>query len=121
MEDQEMVQEAAGEKQPTIQNDKAGKLGTLGWGLFFIWIGIGFLAELDIGISLIGIGVITLVIQLLRRSFSLAIEGFWFVVGVLFIIGGIWTQYEPDIPLIAIVLIVAGLLLLVSAMRKKKK
>jgi hypothetical protein len=121
MEDHEMVQETTGEKQSAIQNDKAEKLSTLGWGLFFIWIGIGFLMELDTGITLIGIGVITLMIQLLRKSFNLAIEGFWFVVGVLFVVGGIWTQFEPDIPLTAVLLIVAGLLLLTSAMRGKKK
>lgn len=119
MEDHEMAQETAGEDLSVIQNDKASKLGSLGWGLFFIWIGIGFLLEMEIGITLIGIGAITLVIQLLRRSFKLAIEGFWFVVGVLFIVGGIWAQFEPDVPLTAILLIVAGLLLLISSIRKK--
>lgn len=36
------------------------KLDAIGWGLFFIWIGITVLANLGWGIGLIGIGMIIL-------------------------------------------------------------
>jgi len=36
------------------------KLDAVGWGLFFIWIGITVLANLGWGIGLIGIGMIIL-------------------------------------------------------------
>ena len=35
-------------------------LDALGWGLFFIWIGIAFLADVGWGIGCIGVGVIIL-------------------------------------------------------------
>ncbi len=33
-------------------------LDAVGWGLFFIWIGVAFLADLGWGVGLIGVGVI---------------------------------------------------------------
>jgi hypothetical protein len=36
------------------------KLDEIGWGLFFIWIGIAFLADVGWGVGLIGVGTIIL-------------------------------------------------------------
>ena len=36
------------------------KLDALGWGLFFIWMGIAILADVGWGVGLIGIGLIIL-------------------------------------------------------------
>lgn len=97
------------------------KLGTMGWALFFIWIGVAFLLDFGIGIGLLGIGIITLGMQLLRGAYKLKIEGFWFVVGLLFALGGIWVLLEPSVPLVPILLIVCGLLLLLSIARGKRR
>jgi hypothetical protein len=44
-----------------IQRKKlVGKLDALGWGLFFIWMGIAILADVGWGVGLIGIGLIIL-------------------------------------------------------------
>lgn len=36
------------------------KLDAVGWGLFFIWIGIAILADVGWGVGLIGVGLIIL-------------------------------------------------------------
>ena len=36
------------------------KLDAIGWGLFFIWIGIAVLADVGWGVGLIGVGLIIL-------------------------------------------------------------
>ena len=101
------------------RNEVARKLGAVGWSLFFIWIGVALLMKVDVGIGLLGVGVITLGAQAARKYFNLKLEGFWVVVGLVFVIGGIWALFEPKLPLLPIVLIVAGLALLVSTFKGK--
>ncbi len=101
------------------RNEVAGKLGAVGWSLFFIWIGVALLIKVDVGIGLLGVGVITLGAQAARKYFNLKLERFWVVVGFVFVIGGIWALFEPRLPLLPIVLIVAGLALLVSTFKGK--
>ena len=109
-----------GEGPKTDQrNEVARKLGAVGWSLFFIWIGVALLMKVDVGIGLLGVGVITLGAQAARKYFNLKLEGFWVVVGLVFVIGGIWALFEPKLPLLPIVLIVAGLALLVSTFKGK--
>jgi len=108
-----------GEESKEATSQWAGKLDTMGWGLFFIWIGIAFLLDFGFGIGLLGVGVITLGVQLARNRHGLKTETFWIIIGVLFVLGGLWQLFEPDIPLIPILLIVAGLIVLLSVMRKK--
>ena len=38
----------------------ARSLDSLGWGLFFIWIGIAFLADVGWGVGCVGVGLIIL-------------------------------------------------------------
>lgn len=90
------------------------KLSRIGWALFFIWIGFTFLLNFGAGIGLLGVGVITLGIQYARKSANLPMEGFWVVVGVLFLLGGISGLLDIDLPLIPILLIIAGVVILLS-------
>ena len=96
------------------------KLEAVGWGLFFIWIGIAFLAELGFPVGLFGVGVITLGSQAARKYFNFKLEGFWIVVGLLFIVGGIGELFNIEIDLLPILLIAAGLVILISVFRGKK-
>jgi len=64
------------EQRTAGTNGIAHKLSIAGWSLFFIWIGISFLAKFTVAIGLLGIGLITLGIQLARRAFNLAVESF---------------------------------------------
>lgn len=101
------------------RHDRASKLDTLGWGLFFVWVGIAWLADVGLGIGLLGVAAITLGMQLVRKSKKLRVEGFWVVVGLLFALGGIWQLLAIETPLVPILLIVAGLALLVWMLRSK--
>jgi uncharacterized membrane protein len=96
------------------------KVDAAAWGLFFIWIGVALLAGLTWGIGLLGVGIITLGTQLARKSFGLGIEGFWIAVGLIFLAGGVWELLSVRIGLVPIVLIVAGVALLLSAVRRAK-
>ncbi len=100
------------------QGTLANKLGGVGWALFFIWIGVALLLNLATGVTLLGIGVITLGIQLVRRSQALSLEIFWVVVGVLFLLAGIWALSGTELPLLPILLIVAGAVGLISLFRR---
>lgn len=98
---------------------KASRLDTTGWALFFIWVGIAWVADLGVGIGLLGVGLITLGMQLVRKLMDIAVEGFWLAIGVLFVLGGIWDLLAIERPLIPILLIVTGVILLVSMYRSK--
>ncbi len=75
---------------PHGKNQLNQKLQAIGWGLFFIWMGIGFLTDVGWGVGLVGVGIITLGVQAVRRHYRLRLKGFWVAVGVCFLFGGIW-------------------------------
>ena len=95
------------------------KLEGLAWGLFFIWIGIALLANLGWGIALLGVGILTLGGQVARKYMGLGFETFWVTVGVFFVIAGVWMLVDVRVSLIPIFCIVAGAVLLVSALASK--
>lgn len=96
----------------------ARRLDAAGWGLFFVWLGFALIANLGWGVALLGVGVITLGVQLARSQFGVRFESFWVAVGFLFAVSGVWEIFNFRIRLIPIVLIVAGAALLLSAVRK---
>ena len=96
------------------QHELAKKLDAAGWGAFFLWVGIALLLDVGWGVGLLGVGITTLATQVARKYCNLKLEGFWVGVGVLFVLGALGTLYEVELPLVPIVLIVAGAALLVS-------
>ncbi len=90
------------------------KLDAAAWGLFFIWTGIAFLADVGWGAGLLGVGIITLGGQVARRFSTLKLEGFWVVVGLLFTVGGIWELFRVQVGFMPILCIIAGFALLAS-------
>ncbi|KIF79974.1 hypothetical protein [Noviherbaspirillum autotrophicum] len=103
------------------------KVEAAGWGVFFIWIGIAFLANLSLGVGLFGIGIIMLGIQMGRRHFHLPIEGFGLVMGMLFVLAGLWNLLriilgQEPIPhgLMPVLSIAVGIVLVVSAVLRKR-
>lgn len=105
------------ERGTTEERRLANKLDAAGWGLFFLWVGAVLLMEIGTGVGLVGVGVIVLGGQAARKHFNLRVEGFWVVVGLLFALGGLWDLFEVKLSLLAVVLILAGLALFVSAVR----
>jgi len=73
------------------------------------------------GVGLLGVAVSILLGQAARRYFGLALEAFWVVVGLLFLVGGIWELYKVEVDLVPIVLIVAGAALLISIFMKRRQ
>lgn len=92
----------------------------IGWGLFFIWIGICYLVGFSFAVLLLGAGIIIVCVQLARKFSNLKFEIFWFIVGLLGIIGGLWSLLKIQFELIPFLIILAGVLLLVSALVGKK-
>lgn len=109
------------ESRATNDRGLAQKLDAAGWGLFFIWVGIALLMDFSWGIGLVGVAIITLGAQVLRKYLGLGLEAFWVVVGVLFLVGGAWELYKVEISLVPILLIVAGAALLVSVFRSFRR
>jgi len=107
--------ESVEQKRTSDRQHMARKLDAIGWGLFFIWVGIAFLADLGWGVGLVGVGLLGLGEQVARRRFGLSMEGFWVVVSFLFIVGGLWTLFDAQVALVPLLLIVAGLAVLFSA------
>ncbi|SRR6056297_270078 len=103
------------------KNGLTSKISVFGWGLFLIWLGIFQWLHFRIGYFLLGIGAIILVVQLLRRYFDLAQQNLWLVTGILFIIGGLWDLIDTDLPLVPLLLIVAGGVMVFSSFWWKKR
>lgn len=99
----------------------AKKVEVAGWGLFFIWVGIALLTDIGWGVGLIGVAAIILGGQVARKLSGLAVEGFWLVCGVLFLVGGLWETWQVHISLVPILFLVAGAALLASLVFKPRR
>jgi len=95
------------------------KFDAIWWSLFFIWIGIVMITDAETAVSFLGIGVIMLGVQAARGYFQLKVEKFWTIVGLLFLVGGLWETLEFNAPFGAVVLILIGAVILVSTLRKE--
>jgi len=95
-------------------HNRAKKLDAIGWALFFIWVGVAWIAKVGFVVGLLGVALIILGMQAIRRLLGINLEFFWIVVGIGFGIGGLWEYLDVQTPLAPIVLIIAGIALLVS-------
>jgi hypothetical protein len=96
-------------------------LQAIGWGLFFIWIGLALLSDFGWGVGLLGVGIITLGEQMARRYFNLKVERFWITIGALFLLGGAWELFEVRVGLTPILLIIVGIVLLLSPLLARQR
>ena len=91
------------------------------WGLLFVWVGVALLAQVGWGFGLLGVGVIILGAQAVRRYVvGLPFEVFTVAVGVLFAIGGIWELFNLQLALVPVLLVLAGLALMLSALVSRR-
>ena len=108
-------------------NDKSeisGKITSVGWGLFLVWVGASFFIALSPGISLIGVAVIILGAQLARKKFQLNFEFFWIALGVILLVSGLSEFSGIELPrnyIFPMLLIAAGLGVLYSVTQDKRK
>jgi hypothetical protein len=110
-----MMNHQKSEKQKTTEKrNLAARMEAMEWGLFFIWLGIVFLLHIGIGIGLLGIGLITLGVQVARKNHNLELEKFWIIFGLLFVVGGLWELFNVKLPLVPVLFIGAGVAILVA-------
>jgi hypothetical protein len=121
-EGEELAEETEGEElaEETRGEDLADKIDAIGWGLFFIWVGIAFLSDVNFGVGLLVVGVITLGAQAARKYFGLSLEGFWVVAGLFFTAGGLWELVNIKQSLVPILLIIVGVLLILPVIMGKR-
>ena len=98
----------------------ARQLDTMGWALFFIWIGAALLADVGWGWGLLGVAAIILGGEGLRRLKGLPVQGFWVAVGVMCFVIALWELLAISWPLVPILIIAFGLALLVGAFRRSR-
>lgn len=97
-----------------IEREK--KLDVIGWGLFFVWVGIASLAGIGWGPAVLVTGLIILGVQAARRALAFGVEAFWVAVGALFTLGGLWQWFDVRVALVPILLLLAGVALLGSTL-----
>jgi hypothetical protein len=95
------------------------RLDAIGWGLFFLWVGIAWLANLSWGLGLLGVGVIILALQVARKVYGLKWEGFWMALGAFTLLYGIWLLFNLQTRLLPILCILAGAGLLLSGVASR--
>lgn len=96
------------------RHDRSARFDAAGWALFFIWVGIAWLAEVSIAVGLLGVAAITLGMQGVRKISGVPVEWFWILVGLGFAVAGSWQWFDVDKPLAPIVLIAIGVALLIG-------
>jgi hypothetical protein len=95
------------------RHDRRSRFDAAGWALFFIWVGIAWLVDVGVGVGLLGVAVITLGMQGLRKVYGVPVEGFWILVGFGFAIAGFWQWFAIETPLAPLILIAVGVALLI--------
>jgi hypothetical protein len=96
---------------------KARRITTVGWGIFFIWLGFVLMFKAGTGLILLGVGIISLGMQVARRYAGLESDGFWILVAILFVVVGVWELFEVKLPVMSVFLVVIGAAFLVSAIK----
>ena len=99
------------------RREKAKRITAIGWGAFFVWLGFVLMIDAGSGAILVGVGVISLCVQVARKYAGLESDGFWVAVAFLFVIVGVWELFQVQIPLMSILLIVIGAAFILTALR----
>ncbi len=96
---------------------QSSRYDAAGWAMFFIWVGVAWLADVGLGLGLLGVAAIILGMQGLRKVRRIPVEGFWVLVGIGFATAGFWHWLDIQKPLAPFILIIAGVgLLLLRAL-----
>lgn len=96
------------------------QLSAIAWGLLFIWVGVAVLFNVGWGYGLLGVGAIILgsqVAHLMVGEFRL--DWFSTIVGLIFLLGGIWALFSIQVGLVPILCIAAGVALMLSALTSR--
>ena len=94
------------------RNERGSRFDAIGWALFFVWVGVAWLAGFSLSTGLFGVAIITLGMQGIRKIYGVPIEWFWILVGLGFAAAGLWQWIDIQKPLAPVVLIVIGIAVL---------
>lgn len=96
------------------------QLSAVAWGLLFVWVGVAVLFGVGWGYGLLGVGVIILGTQVAHLMMGeVRLDWFSTIVGLMFVIGGIWVLFSIQVGLVPILSIVAGVALMLSALTSR--
>lgn len=100
----------------------------VGWGLFFIWVGICFLADLGWGVFLLGTGGLMLAAQAARSHYALKLDRFGLLLGGGFAVAGLmrvlglkWNWSTVPHWIVPVLSIALGMAIVVSAWRRGRR
>lgn len=110
-------------QQPPILGNRERshrQLSAIGWGLLFIWVGVAVLLGIGWGYGLLGVGAIILVSQLAHLVVGeFRLDWFSTIVGLIFLLGGVWSVFSIQVGLVPILCIAAGVALMLSALTSR--
>lgn len=96
------------------------QLSGIGWGLLFVWVGTAVLLNVGWGYGLIGVGVIIIGSQIAHHTVGeFRIDWFSTIVGLMLLFGGVWVLFGIQVSLVPILVIVAGIALVLSALTER--
>ncbi len=95
----------------------ARSIDSVGWALFFMWIGIALLASFSWTVSLVGTAVIILAVQAILAFRGERLDVFMAAVGVVLLIGAVADVYGSPWSLFPVLLIVIGIAMLADTLR----
>lgn len=95
----------------------ARSVDSIGWALFFIWVGVALLANFSWTVSLIGTAAIILAVQVTLFFRGERLDVFMAAVGVVLLIGAFADVYGSPWSLFPTLLIVIGIAMMVDTIR----
>ncbi len=98
------------------RNERLRQIDSCAWAVFFMWVGVVMLAGVPWAWFLVGVGVLILGAQMMRRMWNLNVEAFGVAVGLIIFAGGVWDLLSLPWPLMPIILILLGAYLLWKAL-----
>ena len=98
--------------EPSNLDERVRQIDSAAWAVFFIWVGVVMLVGLPWDWFLVGVGVLILGAQALRRQSNLKVETFGVVIGLIILAAGVWDLLSLPMPLMPIILIALGAYLL---------
>lgn len=90
------------------QHEVSRQIDSGAWAAFFIWVGVVMLTGLPWDWFLVGVAIIILGAQIVRRQLNLNLEKFSVIFGLIILAAGIWDLLALPLPLMPILLIVLG-------------
>lgn len=98
--------------EPSDRDERLRQIDSAAWTVFFMWVGVVMLTGLPWDWFLVGVGVLILGAQMLRRQWNLKIDTFGLVIGVIILAAGVWDLLSLPWPLMPLILIALGAYLL---------